>query len=189
MANEGNRLAELYSRAREGDRDALQELCKTLEKYVRGYFWQKFRNRTIVDDLSQETYLRLLNSLLLLRDPCKLKSFVAKVAVHVSQDYFREKYRNIEDNLDIYNKEEEFEPQVRVKAEVRQQDESILDRVDLEEALSELPEKAREILVLKSQGYNYDEIAADLKLTVSDVKMQVKRSLNTLRSVLFLIFL
>ena len=153
MAKEGKRLAELYSRTQEGDRDALQELCKALEKHVHGYFRQKFRNRTIVDELSQETYLRLLNDLLHVRDPGKLKSFVAKVALHVSQAYFQEKHRNIEDNLDIYvNEEEEFEPQIRVEVEVRQEDESILDRVDLEEALSELPEKSREILVMKSQG-------------------------------------
>jgi len=36
----------------------LQQLCKELEGYVHGFFWKKFRDNVIVDDLCQETFIR-----------------------------------------------------------------------------------------------------------------------------------
>ena len=44
-------LAGLLSRAQAGEHFALQQLCKELESYVRGFFSKKLRDKTIVDDL------------------------------------------------------------------------------------------------------------------------------------------
>jgi RNA polymerase sigma factor (sigma-70 family) len=110
----------------------------------------------------------------------KLKSFVAKVVLHVTQDYFRQKYRRREEELDKYDTGEQ-----RVKTEEGispKDDDYILNRLDLEAALDDLPPKSRTILLLKSQGYNYEEISEKTGLSVSGVKMQVKRSLEQLRS-------
>ncbi len=94
------KLADLLTKAQQGDQDALNLLCKELERHVRGYFWVKFRDNDLVDDLAQETYLRLLRNLTTIREPLKLRSFVAKVALHVTQDYFRGKYREKEEELE-----------------------------------------------------------------------------------------
>ncbi len=51
-------LARLLRKAQAGDKFALQQLCKELEGYVRGFFWKKFRDNVIVDDLCQETFIR-----------------------------------------------------------------------------------------------------------------------------------
>ncbi len=65
--------------------------------------------------------------------------------------------------------------------------------MDLTEALNKLSEKSREIILLKSQGYDYEEISEQMGLSVSGVKMQVKRTLEQLRfsllAVTFLAFL
>ncbi len=47
-------LARLLRKSQAGDKFALQEL----EGYVRGFFWKKFRDNVIVDDLCQETFIR-----------------------------------------------------------------------------------------------------------------------------------
>ena len=183
-------LADLLKKAQSGDQASLQVLCKELERYIRGYFWHKFQNNTIVDDLSQETYLRFLKNLMSIRDRMKLKSFVTKVAMHVMQDYFRRKYRVSEEGLEgTYESEEEHES--RLKPEVVDQiidsdeDPNILDSIDMENALNQLPEKSRHIITMKTKGYNYEEISAEVGLTVSGVKMQIKRSMEQLRMVLF----
>ncbi len=51
-------LARLLRKAQAGDKFALQQLCIELEGYVRGFFWKKFRDNVIVDDLCQETFIR-----------------------------------------------------------------------------------------------------------------------------------
>jgi RNA polymerase sigma factor (sigma-70 family) len=138
-----------------------------------------------VDDLTQETYLRLLRNLTTIREPMKLRSFVAKVALHVTQDYFREKYRE---------KEEDLEPHLLTTSASegglsRGPDQASLDdqavrKVDLERALAELPDKARQIILLRAEGHKYEEISDQVGLTVSGVKMQVKRNLEKLKTAL-----
>ncbi|MFQ5751357.1 MAG: RNA polymerase sigma factor [bacterium] len=176
-----NNLAHLLRKAQAGDRASLQLLCIELERYLRGFFWQRFQDNAIVDDLCQESYIRLLKNLEQIRDKMKLKSFVAKVALHVIQDHLRQKYRQKEEELEGYSKEEKQSEGTKLDIIDGSFDDCILSKVDLEAALNQLPEKSRNIIIMKSQGYNYEEISAEMGLTVSGVKMQVKRSMEQLR--------
>jgi RNA polymerase sigma-70 factor (ECF subfamily) len=179
-------LAGLLKKAQTGETAALQALCKALEGFIRGCFRQKFRDTALVDDLCQETYIRLLNNLPQIREEMKLTAFVAKVAFHVTQDYFREKYRRKEEALETdYQSEDRQESHLKIDVADNRVDEHILNKLDLETALQQLPEKSRTILILKSCGYNYEEIAEEVGISVSGVKMQVKRSLEQLRTLLF----
>jgi DNA-directed RNA polymerase specialized sigma24 family protein len=56
--------------------------------------------------------------------------------------------------------------------------------MDLRKALDQLPEQSRRILLMRADGYKYEEISAKTDLSVSGVKMQVKRNLAKLRSAL-----
>lgn len=176
-------LAKLLKKAQAGNSAALQTLCKALEQYIRGYFRQKFRDSALVDDLCQETYIRLLKNLPQVREEMKLTGFVAKIAFYVTQDYFREKYRRQEEALET-DYEEQQESRLKVEVTDTQQDERILNKLDLDEALQQLSEKSRAILMMKSDGYNYEEIAAEVGISVSGVKMQVMRSMEQLRTIL-----
>lgn len=175
-------LAALLTKAQSGDRSSLQQLCKELEKYVRGFFRKKFGENAIVDDLCQETFIKFLHNLPQIRDKMKLRSFVAKVAFHVMQDHFRQKYRKSEERLEVnYQDETTQEPQLKIENPENESDEIILNNVDLTDALNKLSEKSREIILMKSQGYNYEEISEQMGLSISGVKMQVKRTVEQLR--------
>ena len=169
------RLAELLDKASAGDDSALNALCQELEPPVHKYFWFKFQNPDIVDELSQETFVRFLKNLPNVRDRMSLRSFIVKIAVHVTQDYFRKKYRHPEEELDTDD---------GVTSSGEDPAEAILRRVDLERALEELPEQSRRIMLMLADGYKYEEISARTQISVSGVKMQVKRNLAKLRSVL-----
>ncbi len=149
---------------------------------MRGFFRKKFGDQATVDDLCQETFIRFLHTLPQLRERMKLKGFVAKVAFHVMQDHFRQKYRKGEERLEIDSRDEASqEPLLKVDQVEARSEDAVLVHVDLAQALNELPPKSREIVLLKSQGYNYEEIAEQTGLSVSGVKMQVKRTLEQLR--------
>ncbi len=168
------RLAELLERATAGDEAALNALCQELEPTLRKYFWHRFQNPDIVEELCQETFLRFLKNLPNIRDRMSLRSFVIKVAIHVTQDYFRKKYRH---------PEEELEAEAVVSSDENPA-EALLRNMDLRKALDQLPEQSRAILLMRADGYKFEEISAKTHLSVSGVKMQVKRNLAKLRSVL-----
>ena len=64
------------------------------------------------------------------------------------------------------------------------EDVPILNRIDLNEAMATFPAKSKEILSMKAQGYNYEEISQQTGLSVSGVKMQVKRAFERMRKLL-----
>ena len=167
------RLAELLKKASAGDDTALNSLCRELEPPIQKYFWHRFNNPDIFDELCQETFVRFLKNLPNIRDRMSLRSFVIKVAIHVTQDYFRKKYRHPEEELEAESVTSGEDPA-----------EAILRRMDLRKALDQLPEQSRRILLMLADGYKYEEISAETDLSVSGVKMQVKRNLAKLRSAL-----
>lgn len=166
-------LAELLTQARGGDEAALNQLCRELEPPIQKYFWRRFNNPDIVGELCQETFVRFLKNLPNVREQLSLRGFVVKIAVHVTQDYFRKKYRRPEEELEPEGVTDGVDPA-----------ESILRRIDLQKALEKLPEQSRRILLMRADGYKYEEISAQTDLSVSGVKMQVKRNLDKLRTVL-----
>lgn len=180
-------LARLLKKAQAGDKTSLHLLCKELEKYIRDYFWHKFQDANIVDDLSQETYIRFLDSLTNIRENTKLISYVTKVAFHVTQNYFRDKYSKQEEQLETHynNEQDKREGQIKSENADGNNGDIILDKIDLQEALKQLPEKSRSIITMRSSGYTFKEIAQEHGLTVSGVKMHFKRSLEQLKYSLF----
>ncbi len=99
-----------------------------------------------------------------------LRGFAIKIAIHVTQDYLRKKYRHPEEGLEVDK---------LVSGEDLAQ--TILRRLDLQKALEQLSEQSRLILLMRADGYKYEEISAKTDLSVSGVKMQVKRNLAKLR--------
>ena len=166
-------LAELLTKASAGDDVALNTLCGELGPPIRKYFWRRFQNPDVVEELCQETFIRFLKNFSNIRERMSLRGFIIKIAIHVSQDYLRKKYRHPEESLEVDEVTSVEDP-----AEV------ILRRLDLQKALEKLPEQSRCILLMRADGYKYEEISAETDMSVSGVKMQVKRNLAKLRSAL-----
>lgn len=183
--NSGKNIAQLLKKAQRGDAESLQELCSELQQSMRWYFLRKFKDTNIVDDLSQETYLRFLKNIPKIKDPRKLRNFVLKVAFHVTQDYFRQKYRRKESQFVTDIPHSEIKGSLYGSIDANTDSDYILRKVDLEVAMNKLSKKTRQILLMKADGYRYEEIAEALKLSVSGVKMQVKRGIKKLKMLMY----
>jgi RNA polymerase sigma-70 factor (ECF subfamily) len=161
---------------------ALEQLCKASEDIMRSYFRKHFTDPTVIDDLCQETYIRLLRTLPTIQEALKFKKFVLKVSFYVMQTHLRQKYRRKEEvtRIDLVDdtQQESFTDSINHHMPM----ENLSQRMDVKRALSELPDKTREILLLKADGYKYEEIARTLGLSVSGVKMQVKRGMEKLKN-------
>ena len=160
-------------RAQEGDDDARNDLLRRLEPILRGYFIKRIGKEADVDDLVQNTLMRVHEGLEALEKPGSLKSFAMKAALFELQDYYRGRY-------DM--KERLYDPDLPPQRTTDPDDRSA--EVDVEKALDVLTPKARRIMELREYGYIYREIAQMLDTTEAAVKMQVKRAFEKMRDAL-----
>ncbi|HET6567589.1 MAG TPA: RNA polymerase sigma factor [Rhodothermales bacterium] len=163
---------DLVAHAQAGDERALADLLRALEPILRSFFIRRIGVRMEVDDLVQNTLIRVHLSLPDVKDPARLKSFAMKGALFELQDLYRGRYGPKEF---LYDPDHPPEQAEHGKA---------FSRIDIERALARLTPRARRILELREFGYRYEEIAEMIGSTEAAIKMQVKRSFEKLRDVL-----
>lgn len=164
---------ELVARARSGDEAARNRLLRNIEPILRAFFTKRLNRVDDVDDLVQNTLIRIHRSLDDLKQPDRLKAFSMKAAFFEIQDFYRGRY-SLREAL--------FDPDLPTPGSVAP--ENVAAGIDAERALELLSPKAREILELREMGYPYVEIAEMVDTTEAAVKMQVKRAFDRLRELL-----
>jgi len=165
-------LSKLAEAAKNGDESALTLLLKELQQIFRGFFIRRIGSRSEVDDLIQNSLLRVSKGLVDLRETEKLKGFAMKAALFELQDYYRGRYSGKETLFDALAPPEHSDDPSNVAASL-----------DVEMALSQLSPKARKIIELRECGYRYEEIAEMMETTEAAIKMQVKRAFEKLRKI------
>ena len=160
-------------RAQDGDQRARTRLFMAIRPILRGYFTARIGRGPDVDDLIQNTLVRLHGGLADLEKPGSLKAFAMKAALFELQDYYRGRYAMKERLYDPETAPERMDAGTPAGAEV-----------DVERALAALTPTARRIIELREQGYRYREIAQMIGSTEAAIKMQVKRAFDKMRDVL-----
>lgn len=173
-------LIKLFDKYKTGDKKSLELLCRKAEECIRPHFIQRFTDENIVNDLCQDTYIRLLKGFKSLLEPIKFRSFVLKTAFYVVQDHYR-KSAKIQIDSNKINLDDTKEILLNSDPSL---DEMMLFDFDLRSAIQKLPEKSQLILQLNSEGFKYCEISKIVEMSESGVKMQVKRSIEKLKSLL-----
>lgn len=166
-------LTKLVVNAQAGDEKSEATLLRRLEPMFRGFFIKRIGKRPAVDDLVQNTLVRVHRSLVDLKHPDRLKGFAMKAALFELQDYYRGRYSGKEDLFDA-----------QLPPDHAGQSTNMSAAVDVQRALATLSPKAREIIELREYGYRYEEIASMIGTTEAAIKMQVKRAFDKLRGFL-----
>ncbi|NNF58507.1 MAG: sigma-70 family RNA polymerase sigma factor [Rhodothermaceae bacterium] len=164
--------------AQRGDDAAREQLLGALDPILHAFFRSRIGRNSQVDDLVQNTLIRVHRGLIDLQQPERLKAFAMKAALFELQDYYRGRYTA---------REALFDPD-RPPADPSSMDTAGL-RLDLEKAMTVLTDHARRIIELRELGYPYAEIAEMLDTTEAAVKMQVKRAFERLRDALTVVLL
>lgn len=162
--------AETVRRAQQGDARAREALLESLQNLLRGYFRRRIGGRDEVDDLVQNTLLRVHQGLGDLKDPERLQAFALKAALYEVQDFYRGRYSS---------RESLYDPDIPPESPEAPPDGAA---IDAERVLAMLPERAQRVLELRAYGYRYEEIAEMIGTTEAAIKMQVKRALDRIRS-------
>ncbi len=179
---------EVVIKARAGSDAAYRELVRRYERPVFSLIYRMVRNREQAEDLSQETFVKVLNALDSYRPEYKFSSWVFKIANNAAIDYLR---RRELDTLSLEGSPHADTPQMveATALQIGDRGETALEEVEnrelggeIERAIAKLrPEYRTCILLRHVEGRAYEEIAEILNLPLGTVKTYIHRARNELR--------
>lgn len=168
--------ARLLRRAREGDREAFEELLELHQRKVYGTAWRLLGRQEDAQDAAQEVFLKLYRALPRLDPGRSVAGWLYRVTVNVCRDLGRRRGRAPEDSLDALGSEHGFDPRDPAPGPQRRA-EGAEERRRVLEALATLPEKERAALVLRDvQGLSTAEVAEALGSSRTTVRSQISRA-------------
>ena len=170
----------LVSQTLSGDRDAFGVLVHKYQEMVYAYAFQKVRNEEDAQDITQEVFWRAYHGLYQLRQPHRFRSWLYTIMSNeckrrlVSVIKTRQRETALEDATDDALR---IEPMHTTPTEGWQ--------VDLEQALSELPDDNRVAVSMFYMGdHSLKEISEFLGVSVNTVKGKLYRARQQLGSAL-----
>lgn len=177
--------------AKEGEEEAYRELIRRYERPVFSLIFRMVRNRELAEDLSQETFVKVLNAIQSYRPEFKFSSWVFKIANNAAIDHIRKREL---DTLSLEGSPHADTPELieATALQISERSESQLEEVEnrelggtIERAIERLrPEYRACILLRHVEGRTYEEIAEVLNLPLGTVKTYIHRARNELRILL-----
>ncbi len=178
----------LVNKAKNGDIQAFEQLISGYQKKVFNIACRMTGNYDDAADLAQEAFLKVFKSIGDFKGHSALSTWIYRITVNLCLDHIRKnkkrKYVYIDSDIrtdegDIQRDLEYDGPGPEDETERSQIRQAVTD------ALSELPEDQKTILVLRDiQNFSYDEIAGILKLPGGTVKSRINRARSALRDIL-----
>lgn len=164
-------LIRLVSRASSGDTWAFRQLIAALEPDLRRYLVRMVSPRPIVDDVLQETFIRLWKGLAWLQDPSLLKPWSFRIAT-------REAHRML--GRELKREAQSADPTALDHLAVNFDDPSA--RLDIEAHLPSVSPGARMVVVAHYfEGLSLEEISSATHLPLGTIKSRLASGLVQLR--------
>lgn len=168
---------DLIVAAKNGDQQALSTLIEKFSEPIHSFIYSIVGDWNIVEDLAQETFLRMISAIKDYEFRAPLKSWLFRIAVNLCRDHFRrKKVRSIVSFLTYDSNEEEISIVDDKQNPLRDlEKKETLHKI--EQALKSLPEYLRLVFVLRDiQELTYEEIAKTLKWRPGTVKSRLFRA-------------
>lgn len=183
--------ADVVALAQRGREDAFRELVRRYERPVFSLIFRMVRDSATAEDLSQDTFIKVLNHIDKYRPEFKLSSWLFKIANNVAIDHLRRRQLDTISMSGSPHAASEAEIEA-TSFEIGSGEESALDQIvarelgsTIEKAIGSLrPEYRACILLRHVEGRSYEEIAATLDLPLGTVKTYIHRARIELRGLL-----
>lgn len=164
---------ELIRRILRGERDAFRELVDTYRQHVFRIAFSVLRSEKDAEDAAQEVFIQLHKSLPDYRSQ-GFKTWISRIALNKAIDFKRKQNRRREDLYDS-------EPAL---LKVASGDEAPLARMlreeqsdEIKSRMAEMPKGHRDVIeAFYFQGKNYEEISAEMHVTVKTVESKLYRA-------------
>ncbi len=169
-------INDLIIKFQQGDKSSFGEIVKQMHQYIFKVSLKFVRSIEDAEDLTQEVLLKLYNSLEKFEFRADLKTYLYRMIVNLSSSYYK-KIDKLQTKLP-----EIAEKQIKSKSiETKWEEEKEMWK--LENAISGLPKKYKEIIFLKDfEEMSYRDISRKLNITENAAKMRHFHALKRLKT-------
>ncbi|MGH7548092.1 MAG: RNA polymerase sigma factor [Gemmatimonadales bacterium] len=177
--------------ATQGHEPAFRELVRRYERPVFSLLFRMVRDRTLAEDLAQETFIKVLNGIRSYNPQFKFSSWIFKIANNTAIDHLRK--RDL-DTLSLDGSPHATTPEEMHATAIQlgARGETPLQEVEarelgsaIERAIARLRPEYRSCILLRHvEGHSYEEIAQILDMPLGTVKTYIHRARNELRGYL-----
>ena len=164
--------------AADGDVTAFEELYKSYHRRVYGLCLRMTRNATEADDLTQDVFVQLFRKLKTFRGEASFTTWLHRLTVNEVLMHFRKVAVRREGTTD--------DPPTQIVSGTENPGRmSLLDRISLDDAITQLPPGYRAVFVLHDvEGYEHHQIGKILGCAVGTSKSQLHKARMRLRRLL-----
>ena len=168
---------ELVKAAQAGDRGALIQLLKHVEKHVYRTAFYMLGNEQDALDASQEALLRIYHKISSYEEKAKFSTWAQRIVTNICIDLFRKR----KEWVSIDEHPLQIEDPLTVEDHILQND----AKKNINEAIQQLPAPQRMVITLRYiQDLSYAEIAETLDLPLNTVKSHLFRARQQLQALL-----
>lgn len=165
----------LVSQAKEGNTESFEKLYKINLPRVYAVCLRISSDKMRAEELTQDTFVKAWENINSFRGESLFSTWIYKIAVNISLLDLRQRkrwYKRFKNFSNLLN----FDKKVSI---------SVSTSIDLDKAVSYLPEKARLVFILHDiEGYRHNEIAELLSVKSGTTKAQLHRARKLLREAL-----
>lgn len=181
---EGAEDAQLVAMTLSGNSKSFEVLVRRYQKLVYNMIYQMVQSHETAADLTQDTFLKSFRALATFRSEARFKPWILRIASNTTLNHIRDSKSRAHDSLeDMLTENPLAEPASaeNVEAEV----ELRFSHAMLAEALRSLPERHRQVFVLRYQhDLSYAEIATVVEEPETTIKSLLFRIREKLRKML-----
>jgi RNA polymerase sigma-70 factor, ECF subfamily len=175
-------VADLVAAAKEGDREAFDELVRATYASTYTLAYRLTGNEDDARDVVQEAYLRAYRGLRRFRGDAQFTTWLYRITANCAATHLgrsnRHRHDELDDALPVVDTRPDHDPQLRVDAE------DLHGR--LQAALAALPDRLRAVVVLRDvYDMPHESIAAELGISESAAKVRLHRARHKLREHVF----
>ena len=159
----------------------LEKLFHTYYKEIYRYLYSLTHDTSLSEDLASEVFLEVVKSIAVFRGESDIKTWMFSIARHKWIDYLRKKNRQVEKEVltDLIGELPVYSGESGKSMEERYLDKELLERIY--ELLLQEPERTRNIVKLRMEGYSFYEIGKSQKISESSARVIYFRAKEKIR--------
>ena len=163
----------LMTQVAQGDMEAFELLFNEFSSKVLGYTRSLVKNQNLAEEITQDVWMKLVKAAPRFKSQGYFKAWLMTLTRNTCLTYLKKegKYFATEDIEQKLEQNEDFEQKLFDQFEIKR----------LKEALFQLPDSQRVALsLLISEALTYEDLAANLKLSLSATKSLIYRARQSL---------
>ena len=172
----------IIQRVLAGDETAFAELVNKYQKPVHALAWRKIGDFHIAEDITQDTFLKVYQSLHTLKDPNQFAGWLYVIAANLCATWLRKKRiqtQPLEDTETTMTEEDAYSRHV---TEERRKTAVAAQREVVKKLLAQLKESERTVMTLYYLGeMKVEEISRFLGVSASTIKSRLRRARHRLK--------